>query len=141
MKTILFADDQKNIREYCRRALADEGYRVVVARDGIEALEMFLAETPDLAILDISMPRSNGLEALEQIKRRSPHIPVILFTAHDEECMRDHRAQLAAACVEKAEDLAQLKRMVTLALQRQTSEGDESQRLGLPPLPAKMECP
>src|SRR5208283_2327956 len=114
MKTILFADDQKNIREYCRRALADEGYRVVVARDGIEALEMFLAETPDLAILDISMPRSNGLEALEQIKCRFPHIPVILFTAHDEDCMRDHRAQLAAACVEKAEDLAQLKRIVTL---------------------------
>ena len=66
MKTILFADDHKNIREYCRAAFADEGYRVVLARDGVEALEMFVTETPDLAILDISMPRRNGLETLRK---------------------------------------------------------------------------
>ncbi len=64
MKTILFADDHKNIREYCRAAFTDEGYRVVLARDGVEALEMFIAETPDLAILDISMPRCSGLDTL-----------------------------------------------------------------------------
>ena len=72
MKTILFADDQKNIREYCRATFAEEGYRVVLARDGIEALEMFITETPDLAVLDISMPRATGLETLEQIKGISP---------------------------------------------------------------------
>ncbi len=58
MKTILFADDQKNIREYCRAAFAEEGYRVVLARDGIEAIERFSMETPDVAVLDISMPRA-----------------------------------------------------------------------------------
>jgi len=141
MKTILFADDHKNIREYCRRALTDEGYRVVLARDGIEALEVFLAEAPDLAILDISMPRCSGLEALKQMKRYSPQVPVILFTAHDEECMRDRRAQLATACVEKAEDLAEMKRVVASALHGRTSEGgDESMRIGLPPFPTRMEC-
>ncbi len=140
MKTILFADDQKNIREYCRAALADEGYRVVLARDGVEALEKFVLETPDLAILDISMPRSSGLETLEQIKGLSPRTPVILFTAHDEDCMRDRRAQLATACVEKAEDLGALKRIVARTLTRPSSEGGESLRMGLPPFPAKMEC-
>jgi CheY-like chemotaxis protein len=142
MKTILFADDQKNIREYFRAAFAEEGYRVVLARDGIEALQRFTTEAPDLAVLDISMPRSSGLEALEQIKEVSPRTPVILFTAHDEDCLRDDRALLATACVEKAEDLAELKRIVAHALKRRPSETDDSAlRAGLPPFPAKMDSP
>jgi DNA-binding response OmpR family regulator len=140
MQTILFADDQKNIREYCRAAFTEEGYRVVLARDGIEALEVFITETPDLAILDISMPRSSGLETLKQIKSLSPRTPVILFTAHDEDCIRDHRALLATACVAKAEDLAELKQIVSYTLRRRVSGGGgESLRMGLPPFPAKME--
>lgn len=101
MKTILFADDHKNIREYCRAAFADEGYRVVLACDGLEALEVFIAETPDLAILDISMPRVSGLETLQQIKGLSPRTPVILFTAHDEDCLRDRRTACRGMCREK----------------------------------------
>lgn len=140
MQAILFADDHKNIREYCRAAFAEEGYRVLLARDGVEALEVFIAEAPDLAVLDISMPRSNGLEALEQIKKLSPRTPVILFTAHDEECLCDRRAGLAAACVEKAEDLAELKRVVAHNLNGKAFEGcGESLRIGLPPFPARME--
>ena len=91
MRTILIADDQKNIREYCQATFTAEGYRVVLARDGIEALEKFITETPDLAVLDISMPRSSGLETLQQIKNISPRTPVVLFTAHDDDCMRDRR--------------------------------------------------
>ncbi len=141
MKTILFADDSKNIREYCRAAFEEEGYRVVLARDGIEALQVFCSEAPDLAVLDISMPRAGGLDALEQIKRLAPKIPAILYTAHDEDCLRDPRAALATACVEKSsEDLSNLKRTVVHVLQ---SSHDETQgatlRLGLPPWPAKAE--
>jgi DNA-binding response OmpR family regulator len=139
MKTILFADDHRNIREYCRAALAEEGYRVVLARDGIEAMEMFLTETPDLAILDISMPRSNGLETLEQIKSHSPRTPVILFTAHDDECLRDRRAMLAAACVAKDKDLAELKHIVDRTLRRRGFEGGEPLRTGLPPFQTPVE--
>ncbi len=142
VKTILFADDNKNIREYCRAAFEKEGYRVVLARDGAEALQVFCSEVPDLAILDISKPRAGGLDALEQIKRRAPEIPAILYTAHDEDCVGDPRAALATACVEKnGEDLSNLKRTVAHALQ---SSHDETQgatlRLGLPPRPAKAEC-
>ncbi len=139
MKTILFADDHKNIREYCRASFAEEGYRVVVARDGIEALDVFMTEMPDLAILDISMPRSSGLETLERIKSLSPWTPVVLFTAHDEDCLLDRRALLATACVEKSEDLAQLKRVVAHALKTQIPEDAASLRMGLPPFPARTE--
>ena len=118
MDTILFADDQKNIREFCRDAFSEEGYRVLLARDGIEALEVFIAEAPDLAVLDISMPRASGLEVLEQIKGISPQTPVILYSAHDEDFEWDRRAKLASAWVAKADDFAELKRTVARTLTR-----------------------
>ena len=110
MKTILLTDDSKNIREYCRVVLEEDGYRVVLAGDGLEALQAFRQETPDLVILDICMPRVNGLETLERLKAIAPEVPVILFTAHDEDCLRDHRGDLAIACVEKSADLTELTR-------------------------------
>lgn len=138
--TILFADDHKNIRDYCRAALSEEGYRVVLARDGIEALEMFVTETPDLAILDISMPRSSGLEVLERIKGISPHTPVILFTAHEEDCLRDQRTRLATACVAKSYNLTELKGIVARSLNREIAEGRwGAARRGPPPFPASVD--
>ncbi len=135
MKTILFADDNKSIREYCRASLEDDGYRVVVARDGNEAVQKYRTEAPDVAILDIAMPRSGGLDALERIKRFAPHFPVILFTANDDDCLHDQRAALAVACIEKSNNLGDLKGIVASTLRRSQSEtGDASLRLGLPPL-------
>ena len=122
MKTILFADDNRNIREYCRASLEDEGYRVVLASDGQEAIRVFAEESPDLAILDISMPRANGLEVLERINRLAPEVPVILFTAHDEDCLRDRRALLAIACVAKTGNLNELKSLVYHALTKSEPE-------------------
>jgi CheY-like chemotaxis protein len=138
MKTILVADDSKNIREYCRSALEDDGYRVALACDGLDAIRVFSEETPDLAILDISMPRASGLEALQQIKSLAPQVPVILFTAHEEDCLRDRRASLATACVRKSEDLSELKRLIVAAFKALSSEDRRSPiRLGPPPLSFK----
>jgi CheY-like chemotaxis protein len=135
MKTILFADDSKNIREFCRAALEEEGYRVVLARDGRDAVSAFRAQAPDLAILDICMPGVNGLEAMERIKQIEPKVPVILFTAYDEDCVWDHRGSLAAACVEKSEDLNELKRVIASVLRAPAVESAAlPMRLGLPPL-------
>ncbi len=135
MKTILFADDNKYIREYCRASLEEEGYRVVVARDGNEAVQAFRTEAPDLAIFDIAMPNAGGLDALERIKRFSPGFPVILFTANDEDCLRDKRAALAVACLEKSSNLGDLKGLVAATIRTSRSESNENPlRLGLPPL-------
>ena len=108
----------RNIREFCRAAFSDDGYRVLVAHDGIEALEIFVAEFPDLAVLDISMPRASGLEVLERIKGISPRTPVILYSAHEGDFEWDQRAQLASACVAKGDDFAELKRTVARTLRR-----------------------
>lgn len=141
MTTILFADDNKNIREYCRAALEDEGYRVVVARDGIEAVQVYRTEAPDLAIFDIAMPRAGGLDALERIKRFSPAFPVILFTANDDDCLHDQRAALAVACLEKSRNLGDLKGLVAATIRMSRSECDAAPlRLGLPPLRKEVGC-
>ncbi len=142
METILFADDNKNIREYCRASLEDEGYRVVVARDGVEAVQAYRAEAPDLAILDIAMPRAGGLDALERIKRFSPDFPVILFTANDDDCLSDRRTALAVACLEKSSNLRDLKGLVAATIRMRRSQcGDVPMRLGLPPFRDEKESP
>lgn len=129
MITILFADDNKNIRRYCKRELEHEGYRVLLARDGLEAIALFDSETPDLAILDLCMPRADGFDAAEHIQTTGRAVPVIFFTANDEDCLTDPRCQLGAACIEKSEDLTELK----LAVVRLTSSGKrEPIRIGLP---------
>jgi two-component system, OmpR family, response regulator len=134
MRTILLADDNEHIREHCRNALEDEGYRVVAARDGFDALRQFVETRADAAVLDICMPRMNGLEALERLKDAAPNLPVILFTSYDEDCVHDRRASLATACIEKSDDLAELKLAIRRALDRKaTNEFWEEHRLGLPP--------
>jgi len=131
MLTVLFADDSKNIRELCSRELQDEGYRVVVARDGAEALRLTTRLSPDLVILDICMPGMDGLEAIEQIKTVQPDVPVIFFTSFDDVCVQDERSRHATACVEKREDLRELKHVVNAALS--SCRQNQTYRLGLPP--------
>jgi CheY-like chemotaxis protein len=117
MKTILLADDHKNIREFCRQELEDEGYRVITACDGAEGIELAQQELPDVVILDIRMPRKNGFEAAEEIKASEPRLPIIFLTSHDEDCMKDDRSLLAKACIEKREDLTELKHGITWVLE------------------------
>ena len=134
MKTILFADDDRNICEFCRRELEEEGYRVMVVYDGAAAVASVSQGAPDLVILDISMPGLNGLEATERIRVINADVPVILFTSFHESCLGDRRSSLATACVEKCEDLSELKRAIVRSLK--SPRESESLHLGLPPAPA-----
>lgn len=131
MATILFADDNRNVREYCRRELEDEGYQVAVASDGAEAVRLTDRLGPDLVILDICMPVTDGLEAAGKIKATRPHVPVIFFTSFDDVCTRDQRSCYATACVEKREDLTELKSVVAAALRSRRES--QPYRVGLPP--------
>ena len=78
------------------------------------------------------MPRVGGLDAVEPIRAVAPEVPIILFTANDEDCMTDGRSRHAVACVEKSEDLTELKRAIVQAMKAR--EANESYRLGLPPI-------
>ena len=131
MVTILFADDNTNIREYCRRELEEEGYRVIVARDGAEAIRLASSDVPDLAVLDICMPGMNGLEAVPRIRAAKPDVPIVFFTSHDDACVQDQRAGYASACVQKCEDLTELKLVIASVLR--SHHCGRPYRLGLPP--------
>jgi CheY-like chemotaxis protein len=127
MKTILFVDDNRNIRAFCRRELEAEGYRVALAEQGAEAVRAVRKDMPDAIVLDLCMPVMGGLEAIEQIRAFAPSVPVILFTSHVEDSLGDRRSRLATACVEKSEDLTELKQ----ALLRVSLLGHERDTLGL----------
>lgn len=81
-KTILVVDDEKDIRISLTGILEDEGYQVVTAASGVDALETLREELPDLVLLDIWMPGMDGLETLEKIKSMLPHITVIMISGH-----------------------------------------------------------
>ena len=82
--TIALVDDERNILTSLGMALEAEGYKVRTYSDGAAALEALGEEPADLAILDIKMPRMDGMELLEQLRRQS-NIPVIFLTSKDDE--------------------------------------------------------
>jgi two-component system nitrogen regulation response regulator NtrX len=81
-KTILVVDDEKDIRISLTGILEDEGYQVVTACSGVEALEKVREELPDLILLDIWMPGIDGLETLEKLKNLIPSVTVIMISGH-----------------------------------------------------------
>lgn len=81
-KTILVVDDEKDIRISLVGILEDEGYQVVTAARGLEALESAREDLPDLVLLDIWMPGMDGLETLEKLKNLFPYITVIMISGH-----------------------------------------------------------
>lgn len=81
---ILVADDEQNIVKLLRMYLRNEGYDVVAAADGRQALERFNQESPDLVLLDLMMPALNGFDVCTEIRKRSD-VPVIMLTARSDD--------------------------------------------------------
>jgi two-component system response regulator ChvI len=84
MPTIALVDDDRNILTSVSIALEAEGYRIMTYTDGASALDGFKTSPPDLAILDIKMPRMDGMEMLRRLRQKSD-MPVIFLTSKDEE--------------------------------------------------------
>ncbi|AOY74807.1 sigma-54-dependent transcriptional regulator [Clostridium formicaceticum] len=82
MKKILVVDDEKNMRWAIKKALQKEAYKICEAANGLEAIEKFQEEIPDLILMDLKMPKMEGMEALTKIKEMRETTPVIMITAH-----------------------------------------------------------
>jgi two-component system, OmpR family, response regulator MprA len=80
---ILVVDDEAAVRESLERSLRFEGYEVVAASDGAEALERVREDRPDAVVLDVLMPRLDGLETCRRLRAGGDDLPVLLLTARD----------------------------------------------------------
>jgi len=82
--TVLLVEDEESFVEALSLGLAHEGFKVVVARDGAEALEVFAESNPDLILLDMMLPKMSGLDVCRTIRNQSS-VPIIMVTAKGEE--------------------------------------------------------
>lgn len=97
-KKILSAEDSPATQKFISFTLKYKGYEVTTANDGIEALEKLSQDTFDLVILDIMMPRMNGLEVLKEIKTKTPYkdLPILMLTSEKGEADRKKAMDLGA---------------------------------------------
>lgn len=80
---ILVVDDDRAVRESLRRSLTFNGYTIDTAGDGVEALEKIAADRPDAVILDVMMPRLDGLEVCRRLRSIGDDLPLLVLTARD----------------------------------------------------------
>jgi len=82
MRRVLIADDKENMRWVLERALSQAGYDVETAEDGQLALDRALTERPDLVLVDLKMPKMDGLSLLKKLKEHYPDLMIVMMTAH-----------------------------------------------------------
>ena len=120
---ILVVEDESNIRANIVAFLEAEGFDTIQAKDGEEALYLFGEKTPTLVILDLMLPKVDGLEVCKQI-RRSSDVPIIMVTARDEEIDKLLGLELGADdYITKPFSLRELKARIKAVLRRTKAGG------------------
>jgi two-component system, OmpR family, response regulator len=116
--TILLVDDEESVQKLLAFPLEREGFRVVRARDGEEALERFEQNDVDLVILDIMLPKLDGLEVCRRLRARSA-VPIIMLTARDDELDKVVGLELGADdYITKPFSIGEFRSRVRAALRR-----------------------
>ena len=121
MTTILLVEDDKNQRLLYEQELMHEGYEVVTASNGKEALEKVQEKLPDIVIMDINMPKMDGIEAMGRILGKKKEISVIINTAYSN--YKDSFMSWAAdAYIVKTSDLSELKEKIKEVLAKKSKD-------------------
>lgn len=128
-KLILIADDEARMRRFMQMNLELEGYRVIEASNGLEAIDQVREELPDLVLLDVMMPELDGFEAL-RIIRETSQVPVIMLTVRDEEDDKVKGLELGADdYVTKPFSPRELSSRIKAVLRRAETESPTTQSL------------
>ncbi len=121
MAKVLIVEDEAAQRILYETEIADMGHEVVLAQDGVEAVDKFREEKPDAVILDLMMPNMHGLDALRKLLSLNPTVPVIIHTAYTH--YKDNFMSWAAEeYVVKSSDLTELKNAIRRVLSGRTVE-------------------
>ena len=116
-KKVLVVEDEEGLRLLYKEELETEGYEVITAHNGREAIQKLEASRPDLVILDIVMPVMDGMETLGRIVGKERKIPIILNTSYPG-YRQDFMSWAADAYVTKSTDLGELKDKVKELLEK-----------------------
>ncbi len=108
MATILLVEDEQNQRLLYEEELKLEGYNIVTASDGKGALERVQEHLPDIVVMDINMPKMDGIEAMGKILSKNKRVPIIINTAYSN-YKNNFMSWAADAYVIKSSDLTELK--------------------------------
>jgi CheY-like chemotaxis protein len=115
MAKILIVEDEVAQRMLYEAEITEMGHEVILAKDGVEAIEKLRQEKPDAIILDLMMPNMHGLDALRKLLSINPNIPVIIHTAYSH--YKDNFMSWAAEeYVVKSSDLTELKNAIKRVL-------------------------
>ncbi len=117
MEKILCVDDDSRLLGLYEEELSEEGYEVIVARDGKEALAKYKSEKPRVVVMDIRMPRMDGIEALTEMLGKDRQARVILNTAYPQ-YRENFMTWGAEAYVIKSSDLTELKKKIREVLDK-----------------------
>jgi CheY-like chemotaxis protein len=92
--TVLVADDNDVAQRLCRRVLEKAGYNVLIAVDGLQAVDIAMSQRPAMILMDVAMPGIDGIEAMKRIKAAIPNQPIVIASAHS---MASDRERFLAA--------------------------------------------
>ena len=92
--TVLVADDNDVAQRLCKRVLEKTGYTVLIAVDGLQAVDVAMKQRPSMILMDVAMPGIDGLEAMRRIKAAMPSMPIVIASAHS---MASDRERFLAA--------------------------------------------
>ena len=124
-KKVLLMDEDEGLRDLYREELEDEGHKVLTAKNGKEALQKLEKGKPDLIVLDIIMPKMDGMEALGRIIGKDKTIPVILHTSHPG-YQEDFMSWAADAYLLKSTNLTELKEKIRELLEKNKKRTQKS---------------
>jgi DNA-binding response OmpR family regulator len=117
MEKVLCVDDDLSLLRLYQEELTEDGYKVILAKDGKEALKKFEKESPNVVVMDIRMPVMDGIETLTAMLGKDRQVPVILNTAYPQ-YRENFMTWGAEAYVIKSSDLTELKQKIREVLNR-----------------------
>ena len=119
MRKILIIDDEYDIREMLSDFLELKGYKVILANNGKEGIELFKKSIPDAAIIDIKMPIMNGIESARRMKKINPDFPILIMTGVLEQYSKEEIFNIGVNdLVLKPLDILQIERLLRKYLRK-----------------------